>query len=60
MRSRFDAEMAKLHTMMIEMGALCESGIASAVKALTEQGDENAQRAIELEEKVNQCERDIE
>ena len=60
MRSRFDAEMAKLHTMMIETGALCESGIASAVKALTEHSGENARRAIELEEEVNRRERDIE
>ncbi|MDL2254595.1 phosphate signaling complex protein PhoU [Ruminococcaceae bacterium OttesenSCG-928-I18] len=60
MRSKFDSEMEKLHTMMIEMGALCESGIASAVKALTEYSEENAKRAIALEEEVNRRERDIE
>ena len=60
MRTRFDADMVKLHTMMIEMGALCESGIANAVKALLEQSRENAVRAIELEEEVDRQEREIE
>lgn len=60
MRSRFDAEMAKLHTMMIEMGALCESGIACSIKALAEHSAENARRAMQLEEEVNRRERDIE
>lgn len=60
MRNRFDTEMQRLHTMMIEMGALCESAIASAVKALLENDAENAKRAVALELDINQIERDVE
>lgn len=60
MRNQFDVAMARLHTLMVETGALCESGIANAVKALMEQNTANARRAIELEETVNQREREIE
>ncbi len=60
MRSKFDAEMQNLHLMMIEMGALCESGIACAVQALTRQREADATRAIELEEEINLREREIE
>ncbi len=60
MRSRFDADMKNLHIQMIEMGALCESAIASAVQALTRQSREDAHRAIELEEAINGHSRDIE
>ncbi len=60
MRNQFDAEMGRLHTEMIEMGALCESAIASAMKALLEGDGENAERAVSLEEDVNRHEREIE
>ncbi|MDR1620698.1 MAG: phosphate signaling complex protein PhoU [Clostridiales bacterium] len=60
MRNKFDAEMTKLHTMMIEMGALCESGITCAVNALLGPDQANARRAIEIEEEVDRRERDIE
>ncbi len=60
MRNRFDADMAKLHTTMIEMGALCESAIASAVKALLEHDNQNARRAFEAQEEISLHQRDIE
>ena len=34
MRSRFDQQLALLNRALIEMGALCEEGIALAAKAL--------------------------
>ncbi len=60
MRNRFDEEMTHLHTMMTEMGALCESAIASAVKAILEEDTQNGERAIGLEEEINNHERSIE
>ena len=35
MRTRFDEQLSKLNTELIEMGALCEEVIALAVDALT-------------------------
>jgi len=60
MRNQFDVEMDKLHTMMIEMGVLCESGIASAVKALTEHTRNDALAAIELKDQSVRKGREIE
>lgn len=60
MRNRFDTEMQRLHSMMSEMGALCESAIACAIKALLEGDEENAKRAVAIELEINQLERDVE
>lgn len=60
MRNRFDSEMQTLHNLLLEMGAMCESAIACAVKALLDSDRANAQRAIELEVEINHRERDIE
>lgn len=60
MRFRFEEEMGRLHTLMLEMGARCESAIAGAVKALEGQDGKYAAQAIALEEEINQYERDIE
>lgn len=60
MRSRFDEQLEQLHQQMMEMGALCESAIASAVKALLDEDAENARRAVRLEKDIDQRERDIE
>ena len=35
MRNRFDQQLYELNREIIEMGAMCEEAIASAVKALT-------------------------
>ena len=60
MRNRFDEDMARLHASMIEMGAQCESAIASAVKALLETDEKNARRAVLLEDTINEKVREIE
>lgn len=60
MRNKFDEEMGRLHTMMIELGALCESGIASAIKGLLDHDHDNIKRAMALEQDVDQLEREIE
>lgn len=60
MRGRFDAQLDGLHTQMIEMGALCETAIACAIKALLEGKPEDAERAIAVDEQIDRMERDIE
>ncbi len=60
MRDRFEQDMAALGNMMTEMGALCESAIASAMKALLEGDEENAKRAIAVEEDINRMESEVE
>lgn len=60
MRSRFDKEMDTLHTMVIELGAFCETGIASAIKGLLENDPRHMQKAVELEEEVDKLQREIE
>ncbi len=60
MRDRFDRDMAALSAMMTEMGAMCESAIASAMKGLLEGDAENALRAAAVEEEINRMESEIE
>jgi phosphate transport system protein len=52
--------MEHLHTMLLEMGARCESAIAGAVKALDGGDGRYTTQAIALEEEINRYERDIE
>jgi phosphate transport system protein len=60
MRSRFDEQLAKLNDMLIEMGALIETAISLATKALTEQDAALAAKAIEFDRDVDQMEKRIE
>lgn len=60
MRGRFDEQLEVLHTRLIEMGALCESAIANAMKAVLEGGEDYAARAIQLERDIDQREKEIE
>ena len=60
MRQRFDEQLETLNNELIEMGALIERAIASAVKALTEQDIEQAQKAIDFDDVIDQKENDIE
>ncbi len=60
MRSRFDEQLALLNRELIEMGALCEEGIALASKALTEQDTALARRVAPLDTEIDQKERTIE
>ena len=43
MRNRFDEQLFEMNRELIEMGAMCEEAIASAVKALTNNDIELAQ-----------------
>ena len=60
MRNRFDQQLYELNREIIEMGAMCEEAIASAVKALTT-GDLNlAAKVCKNSGEIDQMERDIE
>jgi len=60
MRNKFDAQLVRLNDMLIEMGALIETAIAMAVKALQEQDMQLAQQAIAFDDEIDQKEKDIE
>ena len=60
MRTRFDEQLSKLNTELIEMGALCEEVIALAVDALTKADAGLAKTVTPVDEKIDQKERDIE
>jgi len=60
MRKSFDEQLAMLNRELINMGALCESILAMAAKALLENDLELAKKAPELETEINQKEREIE
>jgi len=60
MRKSFDEQLALLNRELITMGAMCESAIALSAKALIEGDPEMAGRVSDLEEAIDQKERDIE
>ena len=60
MRTRFDEQLSKLNTELIEMGALCEEVIALAVDALTRADAGLAKTVAPVDDKIDQKERDIE
>lgn len=60
MRSRFDKQLNQLNNNLLEMGALTEQAIESAVRALSEQDENAARRAIELEREIDSQERAVE
>jgi len=60
MRNKFDAQLARLNDMLIEMGALIETAIAMAAKALQEQDIKLAGKAIAFDDEIDQMEKDIE
>ena len=60
MRNRFDRQLATLNTQLIEMGALIESAIASAVKALVGKDGDQARQAIAFDAEVDEKEKEIE
>jgi len=60
MRSRFDEQLATMHSELIQMGAMCEEIIAAASKALTT-GDKSLAGSVKpLEGEIDHMERDIE
>lgn len=60
MRRQFDIQLNQLHNELIQMGALIESAIHSAVKALIDQDKEQALQAIAFDSEVDQKEKEIE
>lgn len=60
MRKYFDEELEILNTQLIAMGAQIENAIENAVKALETRNADYARKAIELDSKVNDMEKDIE
>ena len=60
MRSRFDEQLARLNTELIEMGAMCEEVIALAAKALMEGDTVLASGIPPRDVEIDRMERDIE
>lgn len=60
MRNGFDEQLARLNEELILMGALCETAIANAAKALLEGETALAKQVHETETEIDQKERDIE
>ena len=60
MRDQFDRQLEELHTALIQMGALCERAIRSAVESVLENDGRKAQAARTLAEETDKKERDVE
>ena len=60
MRNRFDKQLSELNGEIIEMGAMCQEAIASAVRALTTGDMELAANVRTNGSAIDQMERDIE
>ena len=60
MRNVFHEQLEQLNVELIRMGALCEEAISAATKALLDKDLELGRKAEELEQEIDQKERDIE
>lgn len=60
MRSRFDGQLALLNHELITMGSLCEEAISHVAKAMSGSDGRLAKEVTDLENDINQKERDIE
>jgi len=60
MRNRFDKQLFEMNRELIEMGAMCEEAIASAVKALTDNDIELAEKVKRNSSAIDRMEREIE
>jgi len=60
MRSRFDERLDILHNSMIEMGAMIESAISKATRALVEQDAALANEVMNMDKSIDDKEKDIE
>lgn len=60
MRNRFDRQLERLNTELIEMGELIESAIDGAVSSLTKRSEEQVRVTELIEKDINQKESDIE
>ncbi len=59
-RSRFDEQLSALNNELIQLGAMCEEIIASAVKALTSDGSDRMEKISLLHEEIDRAERSVE
>jgi phosphate transport system protein len=57
--SQFDVELSAISTRVLEMGGLVESQVAQAIYALVHFSGETATQVLQVEERVNQMEMDI-
>ena len=60
MRTKFDEQLSRLNSMLIEMGAMVEASITASVEALQKQNVDLATKAIDLDSDIDQMEKDIE
>ena len=60
MREIYHEQLRILGEELMQMGALCEEGISAAMKALFNNNEEMAQRAMDIEREIDRKERDIE
>lgn len=60
MRNRYEKQLQQLNCELIEMGSLIEKAISGAVTALMKQNKEEIKQVRELEQEVNQKEKEIE
>lgn len=60
MRNRFDQQLERLNTELINMGALCEDAMTCAVRAIFDKDEKLIEKAEERERQIDQMERDIE
>jgi len=60
MRKRFDEQLNDMNNSLIQMGAFIENAIALATKALVEQDQTLAKKAIECDNEINDMEKHIE
>ena len=57
--TQFDAELSAVSTRVLEMGGMVEAQVAQAIYALTNFSAETASQVLQIEEKVNQAEVEI-
>ena len=55
MRAKFESQLEKLHTDLIEMGAFCEQAISFAIGALIQNDITLAHKAIDIEKCITCC-----
>lgn len=60
MRSYFDKQLGRLHTSLIEMGAMIEYAIENGAKALIERNIDLAKQVIAFDRQTDEKEREIE
>lgn len=60
MREYYLKQLELLNNLLIEMGSLIERAIETTIDALVNQDDDKARAAMELDEQIDQMEKDIE